>query len=297
MFRLWITAALLLLVLSCAPPPDSSRVVARVGTHRITQGDVWRMMKGLERPDLSHIQLRRAAIEQLVAQELLYQEAQRRGIEVSEEEISGHLDLLRREFLIRGAFEDLRREYHLDDMSLRQQVRQELMIARLLDQEVLAKTAIDEAEMVKRPREVHQRSIYRRIYPGTSPAKRQEAWKAMGRAMAKLRLGEDFAKVAQEYSQSSLAPYGGDAGLVALDPSSKISRALFELEEGQISEILETPWGLFILKAEKIWPETMQAYGQLSPKLRRIVLQRRMQERLEEFVEELKRKAHVKMVS
>jgi len=255
------------------------------------------MMEGMERRDLSHSQLQQEAIEQLVAQELLYQEALRRGIEVSEEEASGYLDLLRREFLSQGAFGDLQRENDLDDQTLHQQVRRELMITRLLDQEVVAKTAIGEAEMVKKPQEVHQRYIFRRIFPGAPKTKRQEAWDKMKEALKKLEAGEDFSQVAQEYSHSGLAQFGGDAGFVTLNPYSKTSRALFELEEGQISEIMETRWGLYIFKAEEIRPEIMQAYVELSPKLKRIVLQRRMQERLDEFVEELRQNTDVELVS
>jgi peptidyl-prolyl cis-trans isomerase C len=84
---------------------------------------------------------------------------------------------------------------------------------------------------------------------------------------------------------------------VTYNPNSTVSKALFALEEGQISEIIETRWGLFILKAEEIRPERMQAFGEMGPKLQRIVLQRRMQEKLDSFVEELKGKTNVELTS
>jgi parvulin-like peptidyl-prolyl isomerase len=296
MSRYFLVIALILLVASCSWW-QGRNVVATVGDYRITQEDVQRMMTGLEKPELSRSQLQQEAIEQLIAQELLYQEAQRRNIQVSEEDISDHLDVLWREFLSRKTFEDLKREHGLDDETLRLQVRRELMIARLLDQEVFTKTAIGEMEMVKKPRQVHQLYIFRKLFPGAPQARRQEAWEKMREALDKLEAGEDFAQVAREYSQSGLAKYGGDAGLVTFNPNSALSEALFALEEGQISEIIETRWGLFILKAEDIRPEMMQIYGELSPKLKRMVFQQRMRERLDEFVEELRRKADVEMAS
>jgi parvulin-like peptidyl-prolyl isomerase len=296
MSRYFLVIALILLVASCSWW-QGRNVVATVGDYRITQEDVQRMMTGLEKPELSRSQLQQEAIEQLIAQELLYQEAQRRNIQVSEEDISDHLDVLWREFLSRKTFEDLKREHGLDDETLRLQVRRELMIARLLDQEVFTKTAIGEMEMVKKPRQVHQLYIFRKLFPGAPQARRQEAWEKMREALDKLEAGEDFAQVAREYSQSGLAKHGGDAGLVTFNPNSALSEALFALEEGQISEIIETRWGLFILKAEDIRPEMMQIYGELSPKLKRMVFQQRMRERLDEFVEELRRKADVEMAS
>lgn len=297
MSRGWLATVFILLVTSCAPPRYALQVVAWVGKQPITRSDLQRAMAGMERGDLSPSQLQQKALEQLIAQELLYQEAQRRGMEATEEEISGHLDLLWREFLSRSAFEDLRKKNGLDDETLRHQVRRELIIARLLDQEVFAKTAIGEKEMVTKPREVHELYIYRKVYPGAPPAKREKAWKKMREARDKLLAGEDFGEVAREYSQSGLARYGGDAGFVTFHPNSELSKVLFALEEGQISEIIETRWGLFILKAQEIRPETKRAYGELNPKMRRMVFQRRMQERLDEFVEELRRKTRVEMAS
>ena len=296
MSRHFLVIVLILLVASCSWW-QSRNVVATVGDYRITQEDVQQMMAGLEKPELSRSQLQQEAIEQLIAQELLYQEAQRRNIQVSEEDISSHLDVLWREFLSRKTFQDLKREHGLDDETLRLHVRRELMIVRLLDQEVFAKTAIGDMDMVKKPREVHQLYIFRKLFPGAPQARRQEAWERMREALDKLEAGEDFAQVAREYSQSGLAKYGGDAGLVPFNPNNELSKTLFALEEGQISEIIETRWGLYILKAEDIRPEMMQVYGELSPKLKRIVFQQRMREKLDEFVEELRRKTDVEMAS
>jgi len=168
---------------------------------------------------------------------------------------------------------------------------------KLLDQEVYAGMAVGDADMVKRPREVHELYIYRRVYPGASEAKSQDAWEKMRQAREKVMAGENFGEVVKEYSQSGLAKWGGDAGFVTYNPNSTVSKALFALEEGQISDIIETRWGLFILKAEEIRPERMQAFGGMGTKLQRIVLQRRMREKLDSFVEELKGKTDVELTS
>ncbi len=301
MLRPWIFLAAVLLALSCAPrqilletPLD---VMATVGSVQITRFQVERMMAGLDRVTLSPSELQQEAIEELIAQELLYQEAQRRAIQVTEAELTGQLELLKREFISRGALEELQQENTLNEPAVREQMRRDLMIARLLDQEVYAKTTVQDHEMVQRPPEVHELYIFRRIYPGAPEARRQDAWEKMRQAREKLLAGADFRQVVEEYSQSGLAKYGGDAGLLTFSPNNELSRVLFSLEEGQISEIIETRWGLYILKAEDIPPQRMQTFGELSPKLQRIVLQGRMRERLDEFVEELKRKTDVETVS
>jgi parvulin-like peptidyl-prolyl isomerase len=302
MSRLIVLATAVLLVFACAPAPPPleelpADVMVRVGQTAITRAEVDRMMAALDRPDLSRSELQQEAIEELIAQELLYQEARRRGLTASEDEVAAQLDHLRSEFLSRAAFQEAKEEHDLSDEAIRRQIERDLIIVRLLDEAVYARLTVDPDEMVTRPREVHERYIYRRVYPGAPESKRQEAWDMMRQAREKVMAGEDFAEVVREYSQSGLAKYGGDAGFITYNPASQLSQALFALEQGQVSDIIETKWGLFILKAEQIRPERRQAFGELDPKLQRIVLQRRMQEHLDRFVEQLREQADVKPVS
>jgi len=302
MSRPIILAAAVLLVFSCAPAPPPpgdlpSDVMVTVGGTIITRAEVDRMMAALDRPKLSRSKLQQEAIEELIAQELLYQEARRRGLTVTETEVTAQYELLREEFLSRAVFQEAKEDNDLDDQTLRRQIERDLMIVRLLDEAIYARLTVDPDEMVMRPREVHERYIYRRVYPGAPEDKRQEAREMMRQAREKVLAGEDFVEVVREYSQSGLAKYGGDAGFVTYNPKSELSRALFDLDQGHISDIVETKWGLFILKAEEIRSEHQQAFGELGPKLQRIVLQRRMQEHLDRFVEQLREQTDIKPVS
>lgn len=302
MSRLIALTAAVVLLFSCAPtppPPEElpPEVVVTVGGTAITRAQMDRMMEALDRPELSQEELQQEAREELIAEELLYQEARRRGLTVPEEEVTAQIDRLRDEFLSRAAFREAREEHGLDDGTLHRQIERDLLIVRLLDEAIYDRLTVNPDETVTRPREVHEFYIYRRVYPGAPEEKRREAMEKMRQAREKILAGADFSEVVKEYSQSALAKYGGDAGFVAHNPMSELSRALFDLEEGHISDIIETKWGLFILKAAEIRPERPQAFGELSPKLQRIVLQRRMQEQIDRFVEGLKDGAEIEPVS
>jgi len=299
--RIVLTAAVLLLF-SCAPippPPEEllPEVVVTVGGTAITRAEVDRMMEALDRPELSQDELQQEAREELIAQELLYQEVRRRGLTVPEDEITAQHHRLRDEFLSRAIFQEAREDHGLDDETLRNQIERDLLIVRLLDDAVYSRLTVNPDEMVTRPQEIHEYYIYRRVYPGAPQERRREAMEMMRQAREKILAGAEFSEVVKEYSQSGLAKYGGDAGLVTYNPKSELSRALFDLEEGHISDIVETKWGLFILKAAEIRPEREQTFGELSPKLQRIVLQRRMQEQIDRFVEQLKEGAEIEPVS
>ncbi len=75
-------------------------------------------------------------------------------------------------------------------------------------------------------------------------------------ALAAVRRGEDFGQVARRLSRGIMAARGGfwrlmQAGSLA---ETKVEEAAFALQEGQVSEIIQTDTGYYIVKARRIRP-------------------------------------------
>ena len=69
------------------------------------------------------------------------------------------------------------------------------------------------------------------------------------------RSGEDFAELAKQYSEGPTGPRGGDLGAFAQGRMVKpFDDAAFALNEGEISDIVETQFGFHVIKLEKIEP-------------------------------------------
>jgi len=76
---------------------------------------------------------------------------------------------------------------------------------------------------------------------------------------AKIKAGEEFATLAKELSEDSSAKQGGDLGLFGRGQMVKpFEDAVFAMKEGQVSDIVETPFGLHLIKLDKIEAEKVQ---------------------------------------
>lgn len=99
-------------------------------------------------------------------------------------------------------------------------------------------------------RQVRVAHILIRMNKKMSEAERQAKLTIAQEAFSKIRSGEDFAEIAQRYSEDKVsAKKGGDLGWIKQGGIDKqFSKVAFELEQGSVSEPFETPFGYHLLK-------------------------------------------------
>jgi len=92
-------------------------------------------------------------------------------------------------------------------------------------------------------------------YQGATRAKpdvtrtKEQAQALAQQVLARLKKGEDIAKVAQEVSDCSSKSKGGDLGLFTRDRMTpSFSKAAFALKVGELSDVVETPFGFHVIK-------------------------------------------------
>jgi peptidyl-prolyl cis-trans isomerase D len=119
------------------------------------------------------------------------------------------------------------------------------------DDEIQQYYAAHEADFAS-PEQVRARHILLKVAPDTSPDLKAEVRKKAEEILARARAGEDFATLAKEYSEDTAsAQNGGDLGTF---PRGRMVQsfedAAFALEPGQISDVVESPFGFHIIKVE-----------------------------------------------
>jgi parvulin-like peptidyl-prolyl isomerase len=203
--------------------------------------------------------MKRRALDQLIDREVLWQEAQRRRILANEEEVKAAIRDMEGKFKDRETYLRKLGAMGFSEESYTAYVRQNLSVDRLMDSGVegppvtdaeLEKFYAENPDKFMRPEVARARHILIQAAPGDAGA-REEARRRAEELLAKIREGGDFAGLAREHSEDSSAQAGGDLGWFPRRQMVKpFEDAVFALEPGQISDIVETEFGFHIIKLE-----------------------------------------------
>jgi len=141
--------------------------------------------------------------------------------------------------------------------------------------------------------EVHARHILLKVLP--SPGDTLLARKKIKNVRAKALGGQDFSELARQFSEDpeSKGRGGllGDYSLKEVNPLFK--EALEKLKVGEVSPVIESPFGFHLIKLEKRQEAKTFTYDEIKERLRNVLLQRKMEKVYEKKVAELMEEIYV----
>jgi len=247
-------------------PAELPDVVARVNGEAISRGDLEIAVGELEAragqkvPPDQRDRVVRGVLDQLVAYRLLVQESTARKIAVADADVDARIAQIRSQFPSEQVFAQTLAQRNMTLEGLRADVHEGLQIDRLIEVEVATRASVT-AEQVddfyaKNPSEfqqaerVHASHILIRVPEGADAAAKAQARARAEEVLKEVKAGKDFAALAKEHSQDpGSAASGGDLGYFPRGQMvGPFEEAAFSLPAGQVSEIVETPFGFHILK-------------------------------------------------
>jgi peptidyl-prolyl cis-trans isomerase SurA len=205
--------------------------------------------------------LERQMLERMITDMLQAQFAKESGVRVDDTQ----LDLALSRIAQQNGFPSLaefRKRLEADGVNygkFREEIRSEILTARLREREVESKLVITESEvdnylankekMAGSEHELHLAHILVVIPEQASAERIKAALDKAERALAQLEEGADFAQVAAGYSDANDALKGGDLGWRQGDRLPPLfAEALQMLRPGEITPVLRSPNGFHILK-------------------------------------------------
>lgn len=166
--------------------------------------------------------------------------------------------------------EEIAEYYERNQSQLREPVKVQVAYIAYPIEKFGADAAISDAEIeeyysvyrdrrFREPEQVRFRQIFVELPEERPEDQKAEARERLAKVLEEARAGADFAALAQEHSQDPSAAQGGDMGFVTRGQISPVIEApLFVLDEGEISDVIESPYGLHLLKVEEKRPEKVQ---------------------------------------
>jgi peptidyl-prolyl cis-trans isomerase SurA len=250
------------------------RVVAVVEDDGIFQSDVDQGVKQIlfqrgassisvaERNDLE-----KQVLDELIKNKLVLAKANRLGISVSFAEVEKAVDrAIEENKKVMGSEQAFTRQLEAEGLTLeslkklyREQIHNRMLVERVIAREIdRSSVSVSEDELKKayderksglpqRPSVVHLATIF--VGVESSVPAREKAKATIDEVYKRVLAGEDFAKLAKEYSEDPSAEAGGNLGKLKLSDlgNRAFAEAAAKLAVGEVSEPVLTPFGYHVI--------------------------------------------------
>ena len=289
-------------------------VLARINGEPVER---WEMENGLKRlesragatvPAERRDEVLRGVLDQLIDFHVLAMESRARKLPVSDADVKTRLADIRKEFATEEVFKQGLALQGLTVEQLERQTRMTLEVTKLVDTAVTKQVAVKDAEIdefyAKNPDHFKQGESLRASHiliglpENASDAQKQQARDKAQQLLEQLKKGSDFAALAKAESQDpGSAPNGGDLGFFQKGQMvPAFDAAAFALKIGQLSEVVETPFGYHIIKvAEHRAPRTVPL-AEAKPEIKQFMEQQQGSALFEELVSQIKAKTKIEVL-
>lgn len=257
--------------------------------------------------DVARVQTGIHALKMLIQRELLYQEATKRKVTISEAEVTkqwtSEIEKMKQGFRgTKGASlteSDILKAVGTTRESAMAQLRRGLIIDAVVDQLVKEKSiAVSDAEVnkffeenkdkMKHPDMLHIKQIF--IEKGTAKnapvdeQKRAAARDAAQKALQRVRAGESFETVAKAVSQAPTKDKGGDLGALPTAALPKpIVEAANKMKPGDTSDVIEGDEGFSVIKLVETIAGTEASLDKKREDIQQFLLAQKKSKLVEEF--------------
>ncbi|MBW2648948.1 MAG: peptidylprolyl isomerase [Deltaproteobacteria bacterium] len=249
-------------------------------------------------------EIKKNLFEGLIARKVLYQESQKKGIEVDGATIDKRLASMKKQFPKEDDFKNMLKKMNLTEDALNAQLREGMAIQKLVEQEVISNIEISDKntkdyydghmDLFKQPEKIRASHILVKAESGADESVKAEALKKIKKIQKELKAGGDFAELAKKYSECPSSAKGGDLGYFGRGQMVKpFEEAAFSLKPGEISDITETNFGYHLIKAGDRKPEVITDYKDIKERLSQYLKQMKTKEEVGRYIESLKEKAKI----
>ena len=246
--------------------------------------------------------LKNNILDSLIEREILYQQSQKAGIQITDQKVDDQLASIKKRFPSETEYKNALGKMSLTEDEVKLQIKRGLSIRELIDQKISSKVVITDEDsktyydknpqMFKQPAQIKASHILIKVDAKADEAKKAEARKKIEEVQQKLKDGGDFAALAKEYSEGPSNAKGGDLGYFRRGQMVKpFEDAAMALKPNEVSDVVETRFGYHLIKVYDNKPEQTLAYADVKDKITQRMKQEKIEKEAVQYVGQLKKEA------
>jgi len=273
------------------------KIIAVVNKDIITQKDLdgfinfMRMQLGStyrgEELDKKIVSLRADLMERLIEDRLIMQEAKKSGIKINNDKVKARVGQVKKAYPSDTEFQAALKQQGLSQLDIETRIREQLLMYSIIEIKIKSKIAINPGEVT----EFYQKNKENLV----TPEERQfqaitvESEEQAMRIFGALRNNEDPAKAAERYGAAvnKLNAYAGS------QLKKEVEEIVFKLKPGEVSHPAKINNKYYIFKLDNIVPPKQENLLDAQDKIYNILLDRKMQQGLAAWIEELKKQSYI----
>ncbi len=297
----------------------NDRVITFTDVRRLADASEMMLRENYKGPDLANKikELRLSALKTLIERELIIQEFNKRGLTIPDNFIENRIQQIIRDKFggDRAAFIKTLQSSSMTLEAYKRELRDEIIVSAMRARfgggtPTISPKKIEEyyknnIHQFKSDREMRLSLIYikRSLFPErqynsdgtTSEIDPNEA--LANEIHDKLETGSSFEELARSYSDSPTKDHGGDMGWVGSKNSLRpeLMSVANTLSRGQISPVITTDDGYYIIKLTDLKAETIAPLSKVRDQIHEYLVQEEQSKRMQEWIDTLRSKAYIKM--
>jgi peptidyl-prolyl cis-trans isomerase C len=251
---------------------------------------------------------RAGALEKLIDSELLFQEALRTGHKVADSAVDEQMKTLSGQFENEEKFQEALNGLKIQRKDLWRDLQHSLAIQEFINTDIEPTVSVtdqearayydDNPDLFTQPERIRARHILVQVPEEGGEAAATKARQTLEDLRRRALAGEDFAALAEQYSEGPSASAGGDLGYFGRgDMVAPFERAAFALKVGEISGIVITPFGYHLIQLVDRTPPVTLPFEQIASQLALYLRDQRVGEKVSDLARELRSKADISIAA
>jgi len=250
---------------------------------------------GAMRDPAEYGRIRTSVLDILIGQELLWQEATRKEVVVSEAQVQRELAQIRDSLPSEQAYAERIHQSGFTPEGFAEDMRRRLTAREFIRTHIAPRVSVTDEDVSRyyeanrgrmmAPEQVRARHILAKLDMTANEQARAAARERIDKLLAEARGETDFATLAKQHSEGPSAARGGDLGFFSREQMVKpFADAAFAMQPGQISDVVQTRFGYHIIKLEERRAPRELALAEVSEQIRQGLTAQQVQQAIQDLV-------------